>query len=69
MDFISNSNSIILAITPSNIDISNNDSLKIAREVDPYFTESLGFISKVDFVENYFEFVILLKIMFIIWIY
>ena len=61
LDFISNSNSIILAITPSNIDISNSDSLKIAREVDPYFTRTLGVISKVDLVENYLEFVNIIK--------
>ena len=61
LDFISNSNSIILAITPSNIDISNSDSLKIAREVDPYFTRTLGVISKVDLVENYKEFVNIIK--------
>ena len=61
LDFISNSNSIILAITPSNIDISNSDSLRIAREVDPYFTRTLGVISKVDLVENYLEFVNIIK--------
>ena len=61
LDFISNSNSIILAITPSNVDISNSDSLKIAREVDPYFTRTLGVISKVDLVENYLEFVNIIK--------
>lgn len=52
MDFISNPNAIILAISPANIDIANSDSLKIAREVDPYFSRTLGVISKLDLVEN-----------------
>ena len=52
LDFISNPNAIILAISPANIDIANSDSLKIAREVDPYFSRTLGVISKLDLVEN-----------------
>ena len=52
LDFISNPNAIILALSPANIDIANSDSLKIAREVDPYFTRTLGVISKLDLVEN-----------------
>ena len=52
LDFISNPNAIILAISPANIDIANSDSLKIAREVDPYFTRTLGVVSKLDLVEN-----------------
>ena len=53
LDFISNPNAIILAITPANIDIANSASLKIAKEVDPYFTRTLGVISKLDLVENH----------------
>ena len=52
LDFISNPNAIILALSPANIDIANSDSLKIAREVDPYLTRTLGVISKLDLVEN-----------------
>ena len=52
LDFISNPNAIILALSPANIDIANSDSLKIARDVDPYFTRTLGVISKLDLVEN-----------------
>lgn len=52
LDFISNPNAIILAISPGNMDIANSDSLKLAREVDPYFKRTIGVISKVDLVEH-----------------
>ena len=32
--YIQNPNSIILAITPANVDVANSDSLKLAREFD-----------------------------------
>ena len=35
MDYISNPNAIILAITPANIDFSTSDAVKFAKEVDP----------------------------------
>lgn len=35
MSYISNENSIILAVTPMNADMVNSDSIKLAREVDP----------------------------------
>lgn len=33
--FISNPNSIILAVTAANTDMATSESLKVAREVDP----------------------------------
>ena len=38
MQFITSDNSLILAVTPANIDLANSDALKIAREVDPQGT-------------------------------
>lgn len=33
--YIKNPNSIILAVTPGNIDIATSEALKIAKQVDP----------------------------------
>ena len=33
--YISNPNSIILAVTPANTDIATSEALKLARDVDP----------------------------------
>lgn len=52
LDFISNPNAIILAISPANVDIATSDSLKIAKEVDPYYTRTFGVVSKLDLVET-----------------
>ena len=46
--FINNSNSLILAITPANIDIANSDALQLAREVDPEGERTIGVITKID---------------------
>lgn len=35
LDFISNDNCLILAVSPANTDLANSDALKIAKEVDP----------------------------------
>lgn len=35
LQFISNPNSIILAVTAANTDMATSEALKIAREVDP----------------------------------
>jgi replication fork clamp-binding protein CrfC len=35
LNYISNENSIILAVTPATMDIANSDALKLARRVDP----------------------------------
>ena len=34
-DYINQSNTIILAVTPANQDLANSDALKLAREADP----------------------------------
>lgn len=35
LSFISNPNSLILAVSPANSDLATTDALKLAREVDP----------------------------------
>jgi dynamin 1-like protein len=35
LQYISNPNSIILAVTPANIDLATSEALKLAKEVDP----------------------------------
>jgi replication fork clamp-binding protein CrfC len=52
LDYASNPNAIILAITPGNSDIANSDALKLAKEVDPYYQRTLGVITKMDLMEH-----------------
>ena len=35
MQFISQKNTLILAVSPANSDLANSDALKLAKEVDP----------------------------------
>lgn len=35
LQFISRESSLILAVTPANMDLANSDALKMAKEVDP----------------------------------
>jgi len=39
---------IILAVTAANTDLANSDGLKMAREVDPDGTRTIGVLTKVD---------------------
>jgi dynamin 1-like protein len=55
IEYISNPNSIILAISPANADIANSEALKIAKEVDPNYQRTIGVITKLDLLENIHE--------------
>ena len=46
--YISQENTIILAVTPANQDIANSDALKLARKVDPRGDRTIGVITKVN---------------------
>jgi hypothetical protein len=46
--FITKPNSIILAVTAANTDLANSDGLKMAREVDPEGSRTIGVLTKVD---------------------
>lgn len=52
MEYISNENAIILAISPGNSDIANSDSLKLAWEVDPRGERTFGVITKIDIMDE-----------------
>ena len=49
--YIEKQHSIILAVSPGNMDIANSDSLKLAMEVDPEGSRTLGVITKCDLME------------------
>jgi dynamin 1-like protein len=52
LQYTSNPNSIILAITPANTDLANSDALRIAKEVDPLFQRTIGVITKIDLMDH-----------------
>lgn len=49
--FIQNPNSIILAVSPANMDMSTSESLKIARDIDPDGRRTLAVITKLDLMD------------------
>jgi len=48
LSYIQHPNSLILAISPANVDIATSEAIKIAREVDPKGERTLGVITKLD---------------------
>uniref|UniRef100_A0A8U8C972 dynamin GTPase n=1 Tax=Geospiza parvula TaxID=87175 RepID=A0A8U8C972_GEOPR len=42
LQFISRESSLILAVTPANMDLANSDALKMAKEVDPQGLRTIG---------------------------
>ncbi|PWN47183.1 hypothetical protein IE53DRAFT_349615 [Violaceomyces palustris] len=48
LKFIAKPNAVILAVTAANTDLANSDGLKLAREVDPDGTRTVGVLTKVD---------------------
>lgn len=51
-EFISNPNSIILAVTSANTDLANSDALKMAREIDPDGQRTIGVLTKLDLMDD-----------------
>ncbi len=51
LEFISNPNAIILAVTAANSDLVNSDGLKMARMVDPDGDRTIGVLTKVDIMD------------------
>ncbi|CAK5279321.1 unnamed protein product [Mycena citricolor] len=49
--YISKPSCIILAVTPANQDLANSEGLKMAREVDPDGTRTIGVLTKVDLMD------------------
>lgn len=50
-EFISNPNSIILAVTAANTDLANSDALKMAKGVDPDGLRTIGVLTKLDLMD------------------
>lgn len=48
LKYISRPSCVILAVTAANTDLANSDGLKMAREVDPEGTRTIGVLTKVD---------------------
>lgn len=52
LKFISKPNAIILAVTAGNTDLANSDGLKLAREIDPEGTRTIGVLTKIDLMDQ-----------------
>jgi len=51
MQYISNPNAIILAVSSANIDLANSDAIKLAQSVDPYGERTVGVLTKLDLMD------------------
>ena len=49
--YIRSPKAIILAVTAANTDLANSDGLKLAREVDPEGTRTIGVLTKIDLMD------------------
>src|SRR6201996_6825270 len=52
LKYINKPNSIILAVTAANTDLANSDGLKMAREVDPEGSRTIGVLTKIDLMDQ-----------------
>lgn len=52
LKFITRPNAIILSVTAANTDLANSDGLKLAREVDPEGTRTIGVLTKIDLMDQ-----------------
>eukprot|EP00096_Caligus_rogercresseyi_P009008 TRINITY_DN2979_c0_g1_i1.p1 TRINITY_DN2979_c0_g1~~TRINITY_DN2979_c0_g1_i1.p1 ORF type:complete len:670 (-),score=220.45 TRINITY_DN2979_c0_g1_i1:429-2414(-) len=50
-DYISNPNSLVLAISPANSDIATSESIKFAKDADPTGSRTLAVITKLDLMD------------------
>lgn len=51
LTYISNPNSIILAVTPANTDFATSEAIKLAREVDKEGRRTLSVVTKLDLMD------------------
>ncbi|XP_059916420.1 dynamin-1-like protein isoform X1 [Gadus macrocephalus] len=51
LKYISNPNSIILAVTAANTDMATSEALKVARDVDPEGRRTLAVVTKLDLMD------------------
>jgi dynamin GTPase len=52
MEFITRDTCLILAVSPANTDLANSDALKLAKEVDPQGSRTIGVITKLDLMDD-----------------
>ncbi|KAF5095256.1 hypothetical protein D0Z00_003216 [Geotrichum galactomycetum] len=52
LEYIAKPNSIILAVSPANVDLVNSESLKLARQVDPQGKRTVGILTKIDLMDH-----------------
>ena len=52
IEYIARPNSIILAVTPANIDLVNSEGLKLARQVDAQGKRTIGVLTKLDLMDH-----------------
>lgn len=51
-EYIAKPNSIILAVSPANVDLVNSEALKLARLVDPMGRRTIGVLTKLDLMDH-----------------
>jgi dynamin 1-like protein len=51
LEFISNPNAIILAVSAANTDVANSDALQLAKAADPYGNRTIGVLTKCDLMD------------------
>ncbi|PPR01554.1 hypothetical protein CVT24_005880 [Panaeolus cyanescens] len=51
LDYISKPNSVILAVSPANVDLANSEALKLARSVDSQGRRTIGVLTKLDLMD------------------
>src|ERR1700761_3672516 len=51
-EYIAKPNSIILAVSPANVDLVNSEALKLARHVDPLGKRTIGVLTKLDLMDH-----------------
>ncbi|GLB41529.1 putative TRAFAC class dynamin-like GTPase superfamily, dynamin Fzo YdjA family protein [Lyophyllum shimeji] len=51
LEYISKPNSVILSVSPANVDLANSESLKLARSVDPQGRRTIGVLTKLDLMD------------------
>ena len=50
--YIKKANTLILALSPANVDLANSDSLQMAKEYDPQGERTIGVITKIDLMDD-----------------
>jgi len=51
VEYISNPNAIILAVTSANTDLANSDAIKLAQSIDPAGHRTVGVLTKLDLMD------------------